>query len=183
MHLSDARRALITAILADWDGETSFQIHTQNWQDVNNSLKQPLILEAMGRRYKVEPVPFRTIKLWAKRLGLELPRSTLYRGPEKAILIRNLLQDWDRLTPLSTHAEEWQNLNEHPERYALILEALGNRFDPQNLPIPLATLQRWMRQLKIKVPRSRRTQNPCQRTLQRWKKHEGDLQHGPSLSS
>ena len=171
MSLKAARELLVKVILADWDGISSFPVHVHNWYDPQDPYRYGLMMEARGNWFRPsEPLPYRVLKRWANELNIELPKvPKLYRAGEKRALLAILLRDWDRHKPLADHVRDWQDLSD-PLKYQLIQQALGQRF--RVAPIPLTTIQQWIRQLGIQVPRSKRTQTPSRRTLIRWKQNE-----------
>lgn len=171
MSLKTAKTVLIQQILADWDGTTTLAIHVHDWFDSTDPFKYGLVSEARGQWFRPDqPITYRIFARWANDLNIELPSSpVIHRAAEKRTLLSILLRDWDQRKPLADHVRDWQDLAD-PLKYQLVSAAMGQRF--KVAPIPLTTIQQWIRQFKIEVPVSRRTTTPSRRTLMRWKKDE-----------
>lgn len=164
MQLEVPRRALLQTMFSDWSGDCPIHTHIQDWQDTDDGFRIALLAEAFGnyRRTARISIPPRTILRWAKQLDIDVPSY----DPRRHFL-SCLLRDWDQTSiSLEEHAAAWQDLSD-PAKYQLIQSTLGSRF--RNKPIPLTSIRSWIRDLNIKVPRSRRTKTPCKRTLQRWR--------------
>jgi hypothetical protein len=168
-HMQDTRHLLVTTILKEHDGLTALSTYVSNWYDYKNPLHYGLMLEARGKWFRPhEPLSFAVFKRWAKANFIMLPDiPRLNLAAEKQALLSAFLRDWDQeKSTLQQHAIEWQQLDD-PVRKELISAAMGRRF--RDAPIPLVTFQKWMRQLKMYLPASRRTKNPSRSTLHRWK--------------
>ena len=164
MQLEQSRRSLVTQILHDWDQVTPIHAHIQSWQLTLDDYKYQLLAAALGGRRRTADVRIspQSILRWAKQLNIEI------REPDpRRHFLDLLLRDWDQTRPLKHHAEEWQDLS-NPFKYQLVVNTLGGRF--RNRPIEYTTIRAWIRDLKIKVPTSRRTATPSKRTLARWKR-------------
>jgi len=62
--LGAQKTVFLRRLFEDWDRSIPFEQHCQQWQDLTNPERFNLIFAAMGGKFRVKPIPARTIKRW-----------------------------------------------------------------------------------------------------------------------